>query len=220
MRRRARFHSNQARIRRCKERHDLRSSRLPASHHGSDTIDTLNLKDMLRDVQPNRDNSAHGRSSSSGPATATLYGTEMPEAGGRPPHQVTCAVSPSIKREGSPSQTDVSTLRLSPMSQRRPILERCSHDPRKFLATARCGARSLLTSCAAKPTNGRCILRRQYGQRRPNTCAAARRDEWLPGNAVLAASYNRSRAPAKTRRIASTPVPNARLQGPAVSLEL
>jgi hypothetical protein len=81
MRRRARFHSNQARIRRCKERHDLRSSRLPASHHGSDTIDTVNLKDVLRDVQPNRDNSAHGRSSSSGPATATLYGTEMPEAG-------------------------------------------------------------------------------------------------------------------------------------------
>jgi hypothetical protein len=52
------------------------------------SVYAVNLKNVLRDIQPDRDNLAHGRLSSSGLATATLWHRDA-GSGGRPPHQVT-----------------------------------------------------------------------------------------------------------------------------------
>ena len=61
MRRGARFHANQARRQFGKELKNSRSTNAPADDHRAISIDAVNLKHQLRNINPDRDNLAHGR---------------------------------------------------------------------------------------------------------------------------------------------------------------
>jgi IS5 family transposase len=63
-----------------------RTSKLLTDDHGSRRVNAMNLKDVLGDIQSDRDNLAHGRFSSSGLTTATLWHRGA-GSGGRPLHQ-------------------------------------------------------------------------------------------------------------------------------------
>ena len=53
--------ANKARPQFGKELKNLRSTNTPADYHRAICIDALNLKHRLRNIDPNRDNLAHGR---------------------------------------------------------------------------------------------------------------------------------------------------------------
>jgi hypothetical protein len=64
MRRCASFHANPARRQISKELKNSRSTNTLADYHRPICIDTVNLKDRLRNIDPDRANLAHGRLSS------------------------------------------------------------------------------------------------------------------------------------------------------------
>jgi hypothetical protein len=61
MRRCARFHANEARRQIGKELKNPRSTNTPAADHPAISIDAVNLKHRLRNIDPDRANLAHGR---------------------------------------------------------------------------------------------------------------------------------------------------------------
>ena len=61
MRRCARFHTNAARRQISEELKNSRSTNAPADHHRAISIDAVNLKHRLRNIDADRDNLAHGR---------------------------------------------------------------------------------------------------------------------------------------------------------------
>jgi len=64
MRRCARFHANAARRQIGKELKNSRSTNTPPDYHRAISIDAVNLKHRLRNIDPDRANLAHGRLSS------------------------------------------------------------------------------------------------------------------------------------------------------------
>src|SRR6187431_124679 len=61
MRRRARFQANTARRQIGEELKNSRPTNAPADDHRAISIDAVNLKHQLRNIDPDRDNLAHGR---------------------------------------------------------------------------------------------------------------------------------------------------------------
>jgi hypothetical protein len=61
MRRCARFHANAARRKIGKELKNSRSTNTPPDDYRAISIDAVNLKHRLRNIDPDRDNLAHGR---------------------------------------------------------------------------------------------------------------------------------------------------------------
>jgi hypothetical protein len=61
MRRCARFQANATRRQIGEELKNSRSTNAPADHHRAICIDAVNLKHQLRNIDPDRDNLAHGR---------------------------------------------------------------------------------------------------------------------------------------------------------------
>src|ERR1700722_13725718 len=88
MRRRTRFDSNQTWRQLAEVLQHLCTTDALADHNRARDINSVHLKDRLRNIQTNRANFTHGRLPSMWfVLTQPPYGTSMPQSGRRPQHQ-------------------------------------------------------------------------------------------------------------------------------------
>src|SRR5215471_1675748 len=85
VRRRARLQANQTGRQSTEERQNLRTPKLLAQNRRSLCIDPVHLKNMLRQVQSDRSNLAHGWLPFAADSIRQQFGTQMPQ-GGHPLH--------------------------------------------------------------------------------------------------------------------------------------
>src|SRR5262247_4637942 len=85
VRRRARLQANQTGRQSTEERQNLRTPKLLAHNRRSLCINPVHLKNMLRQVQSDRSNLAHGWLPFAAVSIRQQFGTQMPQ-GGHPPH--------------------------------------------------------------------------------------------------------------------------------------
>src|SRR6476659_2439175 len=85
VRRRARLQANQTGRQSTEESQNLRTPKLLAQNRCSLSIDPVHLKNMLRQVQSDRSNLAHGWLPFAADSIRQQFGTQMPR-GGHPPH--------------------------------------------------------------------------------------------------------------------------------------
>src|ERR1700756_3133010 len=85
VRRRARLQANQTGRQSTEERQNLRTPKLLAQNRRSLCIDPVHLKNMLRQVQSDRGNLAHGWLPFAAVSIRQQFGTQMLQ-GGHPPH--------------------------------------------------------------------------------------------------------------------------------------
>src|SRR5262249_44886243 len=85
VRRRARLQANETGRQSTEERQNLRTPKLLAQNRRSLCINAVHLKNMLRQVQSDRSNLAHGWLPFAAVSIRQQFGTQMPQ-GGHPPH--------------------------------------------------------------------------------------------------------------------------------------
>src|SRR5262249_18342350 len=77
------------------ERQNLRTPKLLAQNRRSLCIDPVHLKNMLRQVQSDRSNLAHGWLPFAAVSIRQQFGTQMPQGGHPPHHSITSSASES-----------------------------------------------------------------------------------------------------------------------------
>src|SRR5215510_14732676 len=111
VRRRARLHANQTWRQSTEERQNLRTPKLLAQNRRSPCIDPVHLKNMLRQVQSDRSNLAHGWLPFAADSMRQQFGTQMPQGGHPPHHSITSsAVASTVGRSAMPGACAVSIL--------------------------------------------------------------------------------------------------------------
>src|SRR5262245_43027988 len=111
VRRRARLQANQTGRQLTEERQNLRTPKLLAQNRRSLCINPVHLKNMLRQVQSDRSNLAHGWLPFAAVSIRQQFGTQMPQGGHPPHHSITSSAVPrSVGGTSRPSALAV--LRL------------------------------------------------------------------------------------------------------------
>src|SRR5262249_17345777 len=111
VRRRARLQPNQTGRQSTEERQNLRTPKLLAQNRPSLCIDPVHLKNMLRQVQSDRSNLAHGWLPFAADSIRQQFGTQMPEGGHPPHHSITSsAVTSRVCGTARPSIRAVEAL--------------------------------------------------------------------------------------------------------------
>src|SRR5262249_53893842 len=95
VRRRARLQANQTGRQSTEERQNLRTPKLLAQNRRSLCIDPVHLKNMLRQVQSDRSNLAHGWLPFAADSIRQQFGTQMPQGGHPPHHSITSSARAS-----------------------------------------------------------------------------------------------------------------------------
>src|SRR5262245_33913792 len=95
MRRRARLQANQTGRQSTEERQKLGTPTLLAQNRRSLCIDPVHLKNMLRQVQSDRSNLAHGSLPFAAVSIRQQFGTQMPQGGHPPRHSITSSATAS-----------------------------------------------------------------------------------------------------------------------------
>src|SRR5215469_17183009 len=95
-----------------KERYYLAAPQLLAQNHCTARIDTVNLKNMLRQIQPDRRNLTHGWLALMGYFTNHHSGTWMP-FGGHPPHHSTTSSARARIKGGIVRPSEWAVLRFT-----------------------------------------------------------------------------------------------------------
>src|SRR5262245_12994694 len=121
VRRRAGLQANQTGRQSTEERQNLRTPNLLAQNRRSLCIDPMHLKNMLRQVQPDRSNLAHGWLPFAAVSIRQQFGTQMPQ-GGHPPHHSITSSAAACKVSGTVRPSAFAVLRLMTNS----YLEACS----------------------------------------------------------------------------------------------
>src|SRR5262245_25988041 len=111
VRRRAGLQANQTGRQSTEERQNLRTPNLLAQNRRSLCIDPMHLKNMLRQVQPDRSNLAHGWLPFAADSIRQQFGTQMPQ-GDHPPHHSITSSAMASNPGGKVSPSDLATLRL------------------------------------------------------------------------------------------------------------
>src|SRR5207245_6296172 len=93
------------------ERQNLRTPKLLAQNRRSLCIDPVHLKNMLRQVQSDRSNLAHGWLPFAADSIRQQFGTQMPQ-GGHPPHHSITSSAGASKIGGTVRRSAVTVLRL------------------------------------------------------------------------------------------------------------
>src|SRR5262249_17513003 len=135
VRRRARLQANQTCRQPTEEPQNLRTPKLLAQTRPSLCINPVHLKNMLRQVQSDRSNLAHGWLPFAADSIRQQFGTQMPQ-GGHPPHQKQTTDLTSRGR-GSPLYPQKRTS-FRPFPP--PAFRECRHRGTRLAADARFGA--------------------------------------------------------------------------------
>src|SRR5262244_4161251 len=93
VRRRARLQANSTGRQSTEERQNLRTPKLLAQNRRSLRINPVHLKNMLRQVQSDRSNLAHGWLPFAAVSIRQQFGTQMPQGGHPPHHSITSSAS-------------------------------------------------------------------------------------------------------------------------------
>src|SRR5262249_49828939 len=101
VRRRARLQANQTGRQSIEERQNLRTPKLLPQNRRSLCIDPVHLKNMLRQVQSDRSNLAHGWLPFAAVSIRQQFGTQMPQ-GGHPPHH---SITSSARGKNAPESS-------------------------------------------------------------------------------------------------------------------
>src|SRR5262249_50036597 len=118
------------------ERQNLRTPKLLAQNRRSLCIDPVHLKNMLRQVQSDRSNLAHGWLPFAADSIRQQFGTQMPQ-GGHPPHHSITSSARSKNESGIVRPSALAVVRLMTSSN----LVGCSTGmspglaPRRILST-------------------------------------------------------------------------------------
>src|SRR5262249_15472124 len=115
VRRRARLQANQTGRQSTEERQNLRTPKLLAQNRRSLGIDPVHLKNMLRQVQSDRSNLAHGWLPFAAVSIRQQFGTQMPQ-GGHPPHHSITSSARSGNAGGMCKPIALAVLRLTTSS--------------------------------------------------------------------------------------------------------
>src|SRR5262249_32788987 len=115
VRRRARLQANQTGRQSTEERQNLRTPKLLAQNRRSLCIDPVHLKNMLRQVQSDRSNLAHGWLPFAAVSIRQQFGTQMPQ-GGHPPHHSITSSARASRVGGMSMPSAVAVLRLTARS--------------------------------------------------------------------------------------------------------
>src|SRR5262245_42584300 len=111
VRRRARLQANQTGRQSTEERLNLRTPKLLAKNRRSLCIDPVHLKNMLRQVQSDRSNLAHGWLPFAADSIRQQFGTQMPQGGHPPHHSITSSARAStVAGKSSPSALAICKL--------------------------------------------------------------------------------------------------------------
>src|SRR5499433_3124281 len=94
VRRRARLQAKQTGRQSTEERQNLRTPKLLAQNRRSLRINPVHLKNMLRQVQSDRSNLAHGWLPFAADSIRQQFGTQMPQGGHPPHHSITSSARP------------------------------------------------------------------------------------------------------------------------------
>src|SRR5262249_33415279 len=94
------------------ERQNLRTPKLLAQNRRSLCIDPMHLKNMLRQVQSDRSNLAHGWLPFAADSIRQQFGTQMPQ-GGHPPHHSITSSARSRIDVGNSMPIALAVLRLT-----------------------------------------------------------------------------------------------------------
>src|SRR5262249_41015757 len=97
------------------ERQTLRTTKLLAQNRRSLCIDPVHLKNMLRQVQSDRSNLAHGWLLFAAVSIRQQFGTQMPQGGHPPHHSITSSARARIPG-GNVSPIALAVLRLTATS--------------------------------------------------------------------------------------------------------
>src|SRR5262245_64314758 len=111
VRRRARLQANQTGRQSTEERQNLRTPNLLAQNRRSLCIDPMHLKNMLRQVQPDRSNLAHGWLPFAAVSIRQQFGTQMPQ-GGHPPHHSITSSASNCNALGTSMPSNLAVCRL------------------------------------------------------------------------------------------------------------
>src|SRR5262249_28524662 len=111
VRRRARLQANQTGRQSTEERQNLRTPKLLAQNRRSLCIDPVHLKNMLRQVQSDRSNLAHGWLPFAAVSIRQQFGTQMPQ-GGHPPHHSITSSARASSLSGISRPSAFAVLRL------------------------------------------------------------------------------------------------------------
>src|SRR5262249_26585474 len=111
VRRRTRLHPNQAARKPAEEHQYLRTPKLLAQNCRSLLIDPVHLKNMLRQVQSNCRNLAHGWLSVAADSINQQFGTQMPQ-GGHPPHHSITSSARASSAGGTVRPSALAVVRL------------------------------------------------------------------------------------------------------------
>src|SRR5262249_22132809 len=136
VRRRARLQPNQTGRQSTEERQNLRTPKLLAQNRRSLCIDPVHLKNMLRQVQSDRSNLAHGWLPFAADSIRQQFGTQMPQ-GGHPPHHSITSSARASNVGGTSMPSAFAVVRLTTSSN----LVGCSTGrsagfaPRRILST-------------------------------------------------------------------------------------
>src|SRR5262249_61943053 len=93
------------------ERQNLRTPKLLAQNRRSLCIDPVHLKNMLRQVQSDRSNLAHGWLPFAADSIRQQFGTQMPQ-GGHPPHHSITSSAICWRCTGTSRPSALAVLRL------------------------------------------------------------------------------------------------------------
>src|SRR5262249_40369399 len=109
--RRARLQANQTGRQSTEERQNLRTPKLLAQNRRSLCINPVHLKNMLRQVQSDRSNLAHGWLPFAAVSIRQQFGTQMPQ-GGHPPHHSITSSASCWRRKGTSRPSALAVCRL------------------------------------------------------------------------------------------------------------
>src|SRR5207249_5869412 len=115
VRRRARLQANQTGRQSTEERQNLRTPKLLAQNRRSLCINPVHLKNMLRQVQSDRSNLAHGWLPFAADSIRQQFGTQMPQ-GGHPPHHSITSSARARTVAGRSRPSAFAVLRLTTSS--------------------------------------------------------------------------------------------------------
>src|SRR5262249_41941303 len=114
VRRRARLQANSTGRQSTEERQNLRTPKLLAQNRRSLRINPVHLKNMLRQVQSDRSNLAHGWLPFAAVSIRQQFGTQMPQGGHPPHHSITSsATASSVGGISTPNAFAVARLMTS-----------------------------------------------------------------------------------------------------------
>src|SRR5262249_40275072 len=108
---RARLQANETGRQSTEERQNVRTPKLLAQNRRSLCIDPVHRKNMLRQVQSDRSNVAHGWLPFAAESIRQQLGTQMPQ-GGHPPHHSITSSARCGKNKGTSTPSALAVLRL------------------------------------------------------------------------------------------------------------